>query len=176
MTSRARDIADGKFSGAFAADSPTFVVDAENNRVGVGTSSPSTALQVNGTATATAFVGDGSGLTGLPSSAPTTEQVLSATAEATAGAVGSYAFLGIVSSATVNPNGTLAGSSLRYAQVLRQSASNATSKWDSAVFIGVNTRGGSTAPAGTWRAMGFSYYFDDGETYYRAATLWLRIS
>ena len=38
--SRARDLADGTFSGAFEADSPTLVVDAANNRVGVGTSSP----------------------------------------------------------------------------------------------------------------------------------------
>jgi membrane-bound inhibitor of C-type lysozyme len=46
--SRARDLADGTFSGAFEADSPTFVVDAANNRVGIGTSSPAYKLQVNG--------------------------------------------------------------------------------------------------------------------------------
>ena len=44
--SRARDIADGKFSGDLEADSPTFVVDAENNRVGVGTAAPSDQLTV----------------------------------------------------------------------------------------------------------------------------------
>ena len=38
--SRARDLADGTFSGAFEADSPTLVVDAANNRVGVGTTTP----------------------------------------------------------------------------------------------------------------------------------------
>lgn len=42
--SRARDLANGTFSGAFAADSPTLVVDAANNRVGVGTASPSTTI------------------------------------------------------------------------------------------------------------------------------------
>ena len=36
--SRARDLADGTFSGAFSADSPTLVVDAANNKVGIGTS------------------------------------------------------------------------------------------------------------------------------------------
>ena len=46
--SRARDIADGKFSGDLEADSPTFVVDAASNNVGIGTSSPATKLHVDG--------------------------------------------------------------------------------------------------------------------------------
>ena len=60
--SRARDLADGTFSGAFEVDSPTLVVDAANNRVGVGTSSPANALSVNsGAATTTAqFTSTGS--------------------------------------------------------------------------------------------------------------------
>jgi hypothetical protein len=44
--SRARDLADGTFSGAFSADSPTLVVDATNNRVGVGETSPKTELNI----------------------------------------------------------------------------------------------------------------------------------
>lgn len=38
-------------------DSNTFVIDATNNRVGIAKSSPTTALDVNGTVTATALVG-----------------------------------------------------------------------------------------------------------------------
>jgi hypothetical protein len=51
--SRARDLADGTFSGAFSADSPTLVVDAANNRVGVGTASPSTILTLDSGGTPT---------------------------------------------------------------------------------------------------------------------------
>ena len=52
------------------ASQDTLVVDSANNRVGVASTTPTTALDVNGTATATSFVGnltgDATGLTGTP--------------------------------------------------------------------------------------------------------------
>ena len=47
------------------ASEDTFVVDSVNNRVGVNSATPTTTLDVGGTVTATAFVGDGSELTGV---------------------------------------------------------------------------------------------------------------
>lgn len=44
----------GSGSTCFSVDNPTLVVDCGNNRVGIGTASPSTALDVSGTATASA--------------------------------------------------------------------------------------------------------------------------
>ena len=47
------------------ASEDTFVVDSVNNRVGINSATPTTALDVGGTVTATAFVGDGANLTGV---------------------------------------------------------------------------------------------------------------
>lgn len=54
------------FAG-LTVDTSTFYVDSTNNRIGIGTSSPATALDVAGTVTATDYAGDGSGLTGVAS-------------------------------------------------------------------------------------------------------------
>ena len=47
------------------ASEDTFVVDSVNNRVGINSATPTTALDVGGTVTATAFVGSGADLTGV---------------------------------------------------------------------------------------------------------------
>ena len=57
-------------------DTNVFSVDGTNNRVGIGSTQPTEKLDVNGVVVATAFTGDGTGLTGVAS----TDNIVTGTA------------------------------------------------------------------------------------------------
>ena len=48
-------------------DLNVFTIDGDNNRVGIGSTQPTVKLDVDGVVVATAFTGDGTGLTGVAS-------------------------------------------------------------------------------------------------------------
>ena len=148
---------------AYTAFSPANAATAAQGALADSAVQPNNDVTL-GAVTATSFTGDGSGLTSLPSSAPTSAQVGTATAGLSAGAVGTYAFLAHASTSIQRLVGTTeAGSSLRFAN-----GSGGTERSTS-----------STAPAGTWRLMGSTGYYNNGAATSTTAfqcSVWLRIA
>ena len=64
-------------------DQNVFTVDGTNNRVGIGSTQPTVKLDVDGVVVATAFTGDGTGLTGVAS----TDNIITGTAATFTGGV-----------------------------------------------------------------------------------------
>jgi hypothetical protein len=155
-------IADANVTTAKIADANVTGAKLENSGVTAGTYGSSSLVPVV-TVDAKGRVTSAT-TAAIASSAPTTAQVLSATAGAAVGEVGTYGAFYI--SSTINPGGTVAGSSLRYAAF----ATGMTGQ-------GFGSGNSGTAPAGTWRAMGYSRTRTAGCCQYLDfGTLFLRIS
>lgn len=171
MTSKINALSTGVGGLATSADA-SGILELQTNDTTAVTIDASQNVTFANTATATAFVGDGSGLTNLPippAGVTSLNGETGAIVNTNYGEVGTYLF-GLYYGLGITENTLVAGSSLQPAGIHGGGAPPSNDGFSNTVSF---TRGGS-ALAGTWRSMG--RHAAGGTSALSRILLWVRVS